>query len=134
MAAAAVGEETEAMLIGWLTSTSISRFIMEPGVTEVTRAWSEARSSLCSYLSCYSISSMENTQLHFPSGVTLKVQDQESLLHTPGQHDVGGTTCVVTVWKSVPASGPVFVRSLCLGIRNTASARPFSLLMSIGNL
>ena len=96
---------------------SCSLVIMEPGVTEVTRAWSEARSSLCSYLSCYSISSMENTQLHFPSGVTVKVQDQESLLHTPGQHDVGGTTCVVSVWKSVPASGPEFVRSLCRGMK-----------------
>ena len=96
---------------------SCSLVIMEPGVTEVTRAWSEARSSLCSHLSCYSISNMENTQLHFASGVTLRVQDQESLLQAPGQRDVGGATCVVTVWKSVPASGPGFVRNLCMGIK-----------------
>ena len=38
-------------------------------------------------------------------------------LMSPGQHDVGGTTCVVTVWKSVPASGPEFVRSLCQGMK-----------------
>ena len=30
-----------------------------------------------------------------------------------GQHDVGGTTCVVTVWKSVPPSGPEFQKNIC---------------------
>ena len=58
-------------LVQELDLASCSLVIMEPGVTEVTRVWSEARSSLCSQLPCYS-SNMENTQLHFPSGVTLR--------------------------------------------------------------
>ena len=41
--------------------------IMEPGVTEVTRGWTEARTSLCGQLPCYS-ATLENTKLRFPSG------------------------------------------------------------------
>ena len=57
-------------LVQELGLASCSLVIIGPKVSEVTRVWSEARSSLCSELPCYSIN-MENTQLHFPSGVTL---------------------------------------------------------------
>ena len=36
---------------------------------------------------------------------------------TIGQHGVGGTTCVVTVWKNVPRSGPQYLRDLCRGMK-----------------
>ena len=44
--------------------------IMEPEAREVTRGWTEARASLCTQLPCYS-STLDNTKLHFPSGLEL---------------------------------------------------------------
>ena len=56
-------------LVTELDLASCRLVIMEPRITEVTRAWTEARSSLCTQLPCYS-STLES-KLHFPSGVTL---------------------------------------------------------------
>ena len=53
--------------------------IMEPRLTEVTRAWTEVRSSLCSQLPCYS-STLES-KLHFPSGGPLVILDKSVHIH-----------------------------------------------------
>ena len=55
--------------------------IMEPGVTEVTRGWTEVRTSLCSLLPCYS-STLENTKLHFPSGEPESLWIKSVHMHT----------------------------------------------------
>ena len=50
-----------------LSLASCRLVIMEPAVTEITRGWREASSSLCSQLPCY-FSTLEGSKLHFPSG------------------------------------------------------------------
>ena len=39
------------------------------------------------------------------------------MLFILGQHNVGGTTCIVTVWKEVPETGSSYLRDLCHGMK-----------------
>ena len=62
-------------LVTELDLASCRLVIMEPRLAEVTRAWTEARTSLCTQLPCYS--STLASKLHFPSGVTLVLLDDK---------------------------------------------------------
>merc|ERR1712025_657846 len=64
-----------------------------------TRDWLESKRNLCSQLACYSYT-----------------EDQE-LEISSGQHDVGGTTCILAVWKKVPQSAPEYLDKICQGTK-----------------
>ena len=102
-------------LIEQLDLRSCSIMIMEPH-EKTTMSWNNIKLKLCSKLSCYSNNG--DNAINIASGLTLLmtfVDHQMFIFSVAGQHDVGGSTCVASVWRSVPQSGPEYQRRLCQG-------------------